>query len=101
MGPAFVLGSYRSYKPVTIHTFIGEVAKQTLLGGTELGSVTLSNFFNLHTGVISLMLFVVMGFHFWRIKMAGGVIVPESEKLSHGEIGSIFLSFIEKRRGLV
>lgn len=26
------------------------------------------------------MFFVLMGFHFWRIRKAGGVIVPESEK---------------------
>ena len=76
-----------SYWAVTVVTsllqyipIIGEVTRQTLLGGTEVGSVTLSNFFNLHTGVILLMLFVLMGFHFWRIRKAGGVIVPESEK---------------------
>jgi quinol-cytochrome oxidoreductase complex cytochrome b subunit len=78
-----------SYWAITVVTsllqyipFIGEATKETLLGGQEVGSVTLSNFFNLHTGVIPLILILLMGFHFWRIRKAGGVIVPESEKES-------------------
>jgi quinol-cytochrome oxidoreductase complex cytochrome b subunit len=76
-----------SYWAVTVVTsllqyipFIGETLKETLLGGNEVGSVTLSNFFNLHTGVIPLIIILLMGFHFWRIRRAGGVITPESEK---------------------
>jgi quinol-cytochrome oxidoreductase complex cytochrome b subunit len=76
-----------SYWAVTVVTsllqyipLIGETAKQTLLGGQEVGAVTLSNFFNLHTGIIPLLTIIMMGYHFWRIRKAGGVIVPASKK---------------------
>jgi len=76
-----------SYWAVTVVTslmqyvpLIGETAKETLLGGQEVGSITLSNFFNLHTGVIPLMIILLMGFHFWRIRKAGGLVVPEGKK---------------------
>ena len=74
-----------SYWAVTVSTsllqyipLIGNPLRETLLGGEEVGSVTLSNFFNLHTGIIPLLIIILMGFHFWRIRRAGGVIVPDS-----------------------
>jgi quinol-cytochrome oxidoreductase complex cytochrome b subunit len=76
-----------SYWAVTIATsllqyipLIGGAAREALLGGNEVGSATLSNFFNLHTGIIPLIMIILMGYHFWRIRRAGGVIVPESAK---------------------
>jgi quinol-cytochrome oxidoreductase complex cytochrome b subunit len=76
-----------SYWAVTVCTsllqyvpLIGNSMKEALLGGNEVGSVTLSNFFNLHTGVIPLLMITLMGYHFWRIRKAGGVIVPDSDK---------------------
>ena len=76
-----------SYWAVTVSTsllqyipLIGTPLREALLGGQEVGSVTLSNFFNLHTGIIPLLIIILMGFHFWRIRRAGGVIVPDSAK---------------------
>jgi quinol-cytochrome oxidoreductase complex cytochrome b subunit len=76
-----------SYWAVTVCTsllqyipLIGNPLKESLIGGNEVGSVTLSNFFNLHTGIIPLIMIILMGYHFWRIRRAGGVIVPESNK---------------------
>ena len=76
-----------SYWAVTVSTsllqyipLIGNPLRETLLGGEEVGSVTLSNFFNLHTGIIPLLIIILMGFHFWRIRRAGGVIVPDSAR---------------------
>ncbi len=78
-----------SYWAVTVATsllqyipVIGDGIREILLGGQEVGSATLTNFFNLHTGVIPLLIIVLMCFHFWRIRRAGGVIVPETEKES-------------------
>jgi quinol-cytochrome oxidoreductase complex cytochrome b subunit len=78
-----------SYWAVTVCTslfqyipLIGEPARAALLGGNEVGSATLSNFFNLHTGVIPLTILLLIVYHFWRIRKAGGVIVPESSKES-------------------
>jgi len=76
-----------SYWAVTVATsllqyipLIGNSIKLTLLGGQEVGSATLSNFFNLHTGFIPLTIIILMCFHFWRIRKAGGVIVSEADK---------------------
>jgi quinol-cytochrome oxidoreductase complex cytochrome b subunit len=76
-----------SYWAVTVSTsllqyipLIGNPLREALLGGQEVGSVTLSNFFNLHTGIIPLLIIILMGFHFWRIRRAGGVIVPDSAR---------------------
>lgn len=76
-----------SYWAVTVSTslmqyipFIGETAKEALLGGNEVGSATLKNFYNFHTGIIPLMIVLFMGYHFWRIRRAGGVIVSEADK---------------------
>lgn len=76
-----------SYWAVTVATsllqyipVIGNSFKETLLGGSEVGSATLSNFFNLHTGIIPAIIVILMGHHFWKIRKAGGVIVPESLK---------------------
>jgi quinol-cytochrome oxidoreductase complex cytochrome b subunit len=70
-----VCTSLLQYIPV-----VGGPIKETLLGGQEVGSVTLSNFFNLHTGIIPLTIIVLMGYHFWRIRRAGGLVVRETEK---------------------
>ncbi|MFN2313196.1 MAG: cytochrome b N-terminal domain-containing protein [Bacteroidales bacterium] len=76
-----------SYWAVTVSTSLlsyvplaGELLRETLLGGKEVGQPTLTNFFNLHTGVIPLMTIILMGYHFWRIRKAGGVIVAERDR---------------------
>ena len=76
-----------SYWAVTISTsllayvpLIGNSIMEALLGGKEVGQPTLTNFFNLHTGVIPLLMVVLMAYHFWRIRRAGGVIVAERDK---------------------
>jgi quinol-cytochrome oxidoreductase complex cytochrome b subunit len=76
-----------SYWAVTVSTSLlsyvplaGDLLRETLLGGKEVGQATLTNFFNLHTGVIPLMMIILMGYHFWRIRKAGGVIVSERDR---------------------
>jgi quinol-cytochrome oxidoreductase complex cytochrome b subunit len=76
-----------SYWAITISTnlleyipFVGHALKVTLLGGPDVGSASLSNFFNLHTGIIPLLIIIFMAYHFWRIRKAGGVIVAEKDK---------------------
>ncbi len=61
---------------------VGDLIREALLGGKEVGQATLTNFFNLHTGVIPLLLVAFMVYHFWRIRKAGGVIVAEKDKES-------------------
>lgn len=78
-----------SYWAVTVGTSLlsyipiaGEPIRKALLGGAEVGQPTLTNFFNLHTGVIPLLIIALMAWHFWRIRRAGGVIVAEKDKES-------------------
>ncbi len=78
-----------SYWAVTVGTSLlsyipiaGEPIRKALLGGAEVGQPTLTNFFNLHTGVIPLLIIALMAWHFWRIRRAGGVIVVEKDKES-------------------
>lgn len=76
-----------SYWAVTVATSLlsyvplaGEFIREALLGGKEVGQPTLTNFFNLHTGIIPLLIIALMAWHFWRIRRAGGVIVAEKER---------------------
>lgn len=45
-------------------------------GGSEVGPATLSNFYAIHTAVLPLMLITLMPFHFWRVRKAGGLVIP-------------------------
>ena len=55
---------------------IGRWLQQALGNGSELGPRTLPFFYSMHTAVIPLLLAGLMGFHFWRIRKAGGLVVP-------------------------
>ena len=52
---------------------------QTMIrGGPEVGAASLRIFFTIHTAVAPWCLFFLMGFHFWRVRKAGGLIVPHA-----------------------
>jgi len=55
---------------------IGRWLQQALGNGSELGPRTLPFFYSMHTAVVPLLLAGLMGFHFWRIRKAGGLVVP-------------------------
>ena len=55
---------------------IGDGLQQALGNGSELGPQTLPFFYSMHTAVIPLLLVGLMAFHFWRIRKAGGLVVP-------------------------
>jgi quinol-cytochrome oxidoreductase complex cytochrome b subunit len=74
-----------SYWAVTISTgmieyvpIVGGWLKEVIRGGTEIGSSTLVTFYTLHTTVVPVVLIIFMAFHFWRVRKAGGVVVPRS-----------------------
>ena len=54
---------------------IGLPIQHFFLGGDEIGPHTLQVFFAVHTAVVPVSLFFLMGFHFWRIRKAGGLAV--------------------------
>ncbi|MEE4293572.1 MAG: cytochrome b N-terminal domain-containing protein [Xanthomonadales bacterium] len=72
-----------SYWAITISTsmldylpWLGPPLKQFILGGTEPGPATLMNFYAIHTAIVPVALLFLLPFHFWRIRKAGGIVIP-------------------------
>ncbi len=56
----------------------GSRLQQLVLGGPQIGPATLRNFFALHTAVFPILIVMLMAFHFWRVRKAGGLVIPRS-----------------------
>ena len=57
---------------------LGVWLQKLIRGGEEVGQATLAIFFTVHVVVVPLCLFLLMPFHFWRVRKAGGVVVARS-----------------------
>ncbi len=66
--------SMLSYIPL-----IGENLVHMVRGGSEIGASTLLIFYNFHTGILPLLILTIIGFHFWRVRKAGGVAFAKNE----------------------
>jgi quinol-cytochrome oxidoreductase complex cytochrome b subunit len=63
---------------------IGEQIRLLLLGAKEVGQVALIRFYTLHIAVLPLVMTILIGVHFWRIRKDGGLSSPqESTELEH------------------
>jgi quinol-cytochrome oxidoreductase complex cytochrome b subunit len=62
-----------SYFPV-----IGDSMRTLIVGGKELNAVTLQTFFTFHTAVLPFLLLAIVLYHFWRVRKAGGILLPEA-----------------------
>ncbi len=74
-----------AYWAVTVSTSIleyipgiGVLLQEMVRGGSDIGPETLSIFFAIHTAVVPLGLIILMAFHFWRIRKAGGLVIPRA-----------------------
>jgi quinol-cytochrome oxidoreductase complex cytochrome b subunit len=74
-----------AYWAVTVSTgmlnyipVIGKYINHFIVQGTEVGAPTLLVFYTMHTGILPLTIVVLMSFHFWKTRKAGGVVIPES-----------------------
>jgi len=56
--------------------FIGEALQRWLRSGSEIGPATLSNFYAIHTAILPVCIMILMMFHFWRVRKAGGLVMP-------------------------
>ena len=72
-----------AYWAVTVATgmleyipLVGTSLQTFVRGGAEIGPATLRIFFALHTALLPVMLAGLAAFHFWRIRKAGGVVIP-------------------------
>jgi quinol-cytochrome oxidoreductase complex cytochrome b subunit len=57
---------------------IGTWLQRAILGGNQMGPPTLQNFYAFHTAVIPALILTLMAFHFWRVRKAGGLVIPRS-----------------------
>jgi quinol-cytochrome oxidoreductase complex cytochrome b subunit len=55
---------------------IGPGLRSAILGGSEIGSATIINFYALHVVLTPMLLFALLSWHFWQIRKAGGVVSP-------------------------
>jgi quinol-cytochrome oxidoreductase complex cytochrome b subunit len=58
--------------------WIGGWLQAAVRGGSEVGSSTLSVFYAAHTAFFPAAIIILLSFHFWRVRKAGGVVTPES-----------------------
>ncbi len=75
-----------AYWAVTIMTgmlayvpLVGNWLQGIIMGGSDIGPATLVNFYTLHTTVLPIMFVIFMPWHFWRVRKAGGVVLPAPE----------------------
>ena len=64
---------------------IGAWLQTMIRGGHEVGAASLRIFFSIHTAVVPGCLFLLSGFHFWRTRKAGGLILPHAPDGTIGE----------------
>lgn len=55
---------------------IGPALRGIVLGGTEIGPATMINFYALHVAVTPLAMLALLSWHFWQVRVAGGVVLP-------------------------
>lgn len=74
-----------AYWAITISTnilqyipLIGNSLREIVLAGTEVNADTLLVFYNLHSSVLPILILLLMAYHFWRVRKAGGVIIPNN-----------------------
>jgi len=76
-----------AYWAITVSTniigylpLIGESLRTMIVGGKELNAGTLQTFYTFHTAVLPFLLLFLVLYHFWRVRKAGGVLIPETRE---------------------
>ncbi|MBI2853423.1 MAG: cytochrome b N-terminal domain-containing protein [Chloroflexi bacterium] len=84
-----------SYWAVTVGTNmvgsfpgIGEIMRMALLGAKEVGQPTLTRFYALHIAILPLVMTILIGVHFWRIRKDGGLSAPGEKSSGERTEGS-------------
>lgn len=83
-----------AYWAVTVGTniagsvpLIGEAMRQLLLGAKEIGQDTLMRFYTLHIMLFPMIMAILIGVHFWRVRKDGGLSSPQESE--EGESGGV------------
>jgi quinol-cytochrome oxidoreductase complex cytochrome b subunit len=76
-----------AYWAITVSTsilqyipLVGNSIREFIIAGTEVNADTLLIFYNLHSSVLPILILLLMAYHFWRVRKAGGVIVPNNSE---------------------
>lgn len=76
-----------AYWAITVSTnlisyfpLFGKSLRILIVRGPELNAETLQTFFTLHTALLPLLLVSVVIYHFWRVRKAGGILLPETSE---------------------
>ncbi len=76
-----------AYWAVTVGTslldyipIIGSALRELMIAGDEINSQTLLIFYNFHTAVFPILILLLMAYHFWRVRKAGGIMLPNDEE---------------------
>lgn len=93
-----------AYWAITVSTnlisyfpLIGESLRTLIVRGHELNADTLQTFFTFHTALLPVLLLILVFYHFWRVRKAGGILLPEtSEETKMVEVNPnlVFKEFI-------
>ena len=80
---------------------IGKTIKFLLLGGNITGQNALLRFYVLHCFVLPMVVVVMMGIHFWRIRKDGGISGPQVEAFGEESTREVFPPQPEKKYALM
>jgi len=58
--------------------WIGTALQHAVRGGATVGGPTLTIFYALHTTLVPVLIIALAALHFWRVRKAGGVVIPRS-----------------------
>jgi quinol-cytochrome oxidoreductase complex cytochrome b subunit len=72
------------YIPIT-----GEWLKMAIRGGEQVSGPTLLIFYNLHTGVLPIIVLALLVYHFYKVRKSGGVITPQEKDVKNSFVPSI------------
>ncbi|MEN8193948.1 MAG: cytochrome b N-terminal domain-containing protein [Bacteroidota bacterium] len=73
--------SMLSYIPL-----IGDSLVEMVRGGGDVGETTLLIFYNFHTSILPILMIIIMSFHFWRVRKAGGVVFPKESNETENKL---------------
>jgi len=69
---------------------VGPHIREMIIGGPDVNQSTLSNFYAAHIALIPILLTILLPFHFWRVRKAGGVVLPfKTDKNSEGRTNKV------------
>ncbi len=69
-----------SLNMITYIPLIGDWLYHISLQGSEINASTLLFFYNWHTSILPLTIIVLISIHFWKIRKAGGIVIPVKNK---------------------